>query len=160
MEDFELFYRRTYAQTLGVLATVAGGREDGADLCQDAYSKAARDWDRVGQLDSPGAWVRRVGLNAAADLRRRNGSQRRALRRLAPGQHAEHLDDVSLEVLDALAQLPLPERQVVVLHHLLSLTTSEIAEELLRPTGTVKAQLVRGRQRLAAALRLDPQEVP
>lgn len=158
MEDFELFYRRTYAQTLRVLATVAGGRDDGADLCQEAYSKAATDWDRVGRLDSPAAWVRRVGLNAASDLRRRHGSQRRALRRLAPAQQAEHLDDLSLEVLDALLQLPLAERQVVVLHHLLSLTTSEIADELLRPTGTVKAQLVRGRQRLAAALRLDPQE--
>jgi RNA polymerase sigma-70 factor (ECF subfamily) len=160
VEDFELFYRRTYGQTLGVLATVAGGREDGADLCQEAYSEAARDWDRFGRLDSPVAWVRRVGLNAASDLRRRNSSQRRALRRLGPTSCDVRFDDGSLEVLDALSQLPLPERQVVVLHHLLSLTTSEIAEEVTRPTGTVKAQLVRGRQRLAAALSLDPQEVP
>lgn len=155
MEDFDLFYRRTYPQTFRVLATVTGAREDAEDLCQEAYGKAARDWDRVGGLDSPTAWVRRVGLNAATDLHRRRGRQRRALRRLAPGREDQHLDDLSLEVLDALGQLSMPDRQAVVLHHLLGLTTSEIALELGRPEGTVKAQLVRGRQRLAAALRVE-----
>lgn len=158
VEEFEAFYRRTYPQTFRVLATVTGSREDAADLCQDAYSKASRDWRRVGWLDSAAAWVRRVGLNGAVDLHRRAGRQRRALRTMAPSQPDEYLDDLSLEVLDALAALPMTERQVVVLHHLLSLTIAEIADELDRPAGTVKAQLVRGRQRLAQALRLDPEE--
>jgi RNA polymerase sigma-70 factor (ECF subfamily) len=160
VDEFEQFYQRTYTQMFRVLATVTGAREDAADLCQEAYGKAARQWGKVGQLDNPTGWVRRVALNGAVDLHRRAARQRRALRRLAPAQEHEHLDDLSLEVLDALRALPMAERQVVVLHHLLSLTTAEIAEELDRPQGTVKAQLVRGRHRLAAALRLSVEEVP
>lgn len=159
MEDFTHFYQRTYPQMFRVLATLTGAREDAADLCQDAYGKAARDWSRVGTLDSPAAWVRRVAVNGAVDLQRRAGRQRRALRRLVLHQEPQHLDDLSLEVLDALRALPVAERQVVVLHHLLSLTTAEMATELDRSQGTVKAQLVRGRQRLADALRLTPEEV-
>ncbi len=158
MESFEAFYRRTYPQMLRVLATVTGAREDAADLCQDAYGKAARDWGRVGRLDNPAAWVRRVALNGSVDLHRRLVRQGRALRRVAADQQTQHLDDLSLEVLDALSRLSLYERQVVVLHHLLQLTTNEIADELNRPAGTVKAQLVRARQQLAQALGIETEE--
>lgn len=65
------------------------------------------------------------------------------------------MDDLSLEVLDPLGRLPMADRQAVVLHHLLGLTTAEVAVELSRPEGTVKTQLVRGRQRLVLALRVD-----
>jgi RNA polymerase sigma-70 factor (ECF subfamily) len=99
-----------------------------------------------------------VAVNGAVDLQRRERRRHTALRRLAPRQDPEHLDDLSLEVLDALRGLPVPERQVVVLHHLLSLTTAEIAQDLGRPEGTVKAQLVRGRSRLAQALRVTVEE--
>lgn len=155
MDDFEQFYRRSYPQLFRALAALTGTREDAADLCQDAYSKAARDWSRVRSLDNPTSWVRRVAVNGAVDLHRRQSRQRLALQRLNPADHPEHLDDLSLEVLDALRSLPLEERQVIVLHHLASLTTSEIGRELDRPEGTVKAQLVRGRKHLAAALRFD-----
>jgi RNA polymerase sigma-70 factor (ECF subfamily) len=46
------------------------------------------------------------------------------------------------------------ERVVIVLHHLLGLTVNEIAAEISRPTGTVKAQLVRARRRLGENLGL------
>jgi DNA-directed RNA polymerase specialized sigma24 family protein len=42
-----------------------------------------------------------------------------------------------------------------VCHYLLSMPVSEIADELGRPSGTVKAQLVRARKQLADRLRLD-----
>ena len=158
MEDFEAFYRRCYPQVHRALAVLTGTREDAADLCQDAFGKAARDWPRVGRLDNPAAWVRRVAVNSAVDLQRRERRRRMALRRLAPSQDPEHLDDLSLEVLEALRALPVAERQVVVLHHLLSLTTAEIARDLDRPEGTVKAHLVRGRSRLAQALRVNVEE--
>jgi RNA polymerase sigma-70 factor (ECF subfamily) len=158
VDDFDAFYRSAYPGLFRVLALLTGTREDAADLCQEAFGKAAESWYRVQGLDDPAGWVRRVAVNRAVDLSRRRGRQRRAVRRLAADLEPAQLDGLSVEVMDALRSLPFTERQVVVLHHLLSLTTSEIAQELSRPSGTVKAQLVRGRARLAQALRVPAEE--
>jgi RNA polymerase sigma-70 factor, ECF subfamily len=52
----------------------------------------------------------------------------------------------------ALRALPLPQRQVVVLHHLLDLPVEQIARELRMPVGTVKSRLARARRALARQL--------
>jgi RNA polymerase sigma factor (sigma-70 family) len=54
--------------------------------------------------------------------------------------------------VDALAQLDLDHRTVLVLHHLGDLATAEIARELGIPEGTVKSRLARGRSRIAPLL--------
>jgi RNA polymerase sigma-70 factor (ECF subfamily) len=64
-----------------------------------------------------------------------------------------------LDVEEGLRALRAEDRQVVVLHHLVGLTVTEIAGEVGRPTGTVKSQLVRGRRELASHLRLAVEEV-
>jgi RNA polymerase sigma-70 factor (ECF subfamily) len=55
----------------------------------------------------------------------------------------------------ALATLPLEQRQVVVLHHLLDLPVEEVARVLRLPVGTVKSRLGRARQALAPVLRIE-----
>jgi RNA polymerase sigma-70 factor (ECF subfamily) len=150
---FEQFYETTWRRLFRSLVVITTDRADAEDVLQDAFVKAARDWHEVAAMRSPEAWVRRVAVNAAMDLHRRKKRQRGAYQRLGPAP--DHVDDLSLEVMDALSALPMAERQVVVLHHLLSLSVEEISEELGRPSGTVKTQLVRGRRRLAELLRLD-----
>jgi RNA polymerase sigma factor (sigma-70 family) len=51
-------------------------------------------------------------------------------------------------VVAALAQLPLAQRRVVVLRHLLDLSESEVAHELGVSVGTVKSHHARGIARL------------
>ena len=150
--EFEQFYEASWRRLLGSLVLITGSKADAEDVLQDAFGKAARHWSDVKEMGSPEAWVRRVAVNRAMDLHRRSTRQRAAYRRL---EQPEHADDLSLEVMQALSLLPVAERQVVVLHHLLGLSVGEISDELSRPSGTVKAQLVRGRRRLAAELRLD-----
>jgi RNA polymerase sigma-70 factor (ECF subfamily) len=60
----------------------------------------------------------------------------------------------------ALRELPVAQRQVLVLHHLVGLPVAEVAHELRLPVGTVKTRLARGRRALAGRLALDPEEVP
>ena len=153
MTQFEQFYAATWPSLLRSLVVITTNRADAEDVLQEAYAKAARNWDVVERLDNPAGWVRRVAVNAAVDVHRRGRRRREAQLRVA--RPDEQVDDLSVEVMDALRSLPVEERQVVVLHHLLALRVDDIAAELGRPSGTVKAQLVRGRKRLAERLRID-----
>jgi RNA polymerase sigma-70 factor (ECF subfamily) len=67
-------------------------------------------------------------------------------------------DEISLSVLAALRELPLPQRQALVMHHMLGMPVAEIATETGVAIGTVKARLSRGRSALAPLL-ADFQEV-
>ena len=64
-----------------------------------------------------------------------------------------------IDLRDALAALPLSQRQVIVLHHLVGLPVEEVASELRLATGTVKSRLARGRAAMASTLQLDRSEV-
>jgi RNA polymerase sigma-70 factor, ECF subfamily len=64
-----------------------------------------------------------------------------------------------LDLRDALAALPLGQRQVIVLHHLVGLPVEEVARELRLATGTVKSRLARGRAAMAGTLQPDRSEV-
>jgi RNA polymerase sigma-70 factor (ECF subfamily) len=154
VQAFDEFYAANWSALLRPLVLITTDRPGAEDVLQEAFLKAGRDWHRVSQLQAPAAWVRRVAINAAIDVHRRRGRQRAALARVRPTVD-EPSDRVSIEVADALRSLPLPERQVLVCHYLLSMPVSEIADELGRPNGTVKAQLVRARKQLADRLRLD-----
>ena len=57
------------------------------------------------------------------------------------------------------AALPMGQRQVIVLHHLVGLPVDEIARQLRLPSGTVKSHLTRGRKSLARRLGLATAEV-
>src|SRR3954453_5375408 len=59
----------------------------------------------------------------------------------------EEPDGISVAVFTALAQLPLAQRKVLVMHHMLGLPIAEIAAELAVPVGTVKARLFRAGRR-------------
>jgi RNA polymerase sigma factor (sigma-70 family) len=155
--EFEEFYAGSRVQLFRVLVTFTTDPQDAEDVLQEAYAKAAADWERVSRLDNPGAWVRRVALNRALDLHKRSRRRRRAYERLTPADTAT-ADRVSLDVQEALRTLRPDERQVVVLHHLLGMSVAEISAETGRPSGTVKAQLVRGRHRLANELRLSHED--
>jgi RNA polymerase sigma factor (sigma-70 family) len=155
---FAEFYAAAWPRLLRPMVLITADRGDAEDVLQEAFAKAATNWTAVSRLDEPAAWVRRVAVNAAIDIHRRRARQRAAYRRVSVDE--TQLSDLSLEVADALRSLAIPERQVVVLHHLLSMTVADIAAELSRPTGTVKAQLVRGRRQLAERLRMDLEVEP
>jgi RNA polymerase sigma-70 factor (ECF subfamily) len=59
------------------------------------------------------------------------------------------------DVLDALRQLPLHQRQVCTLHYLMDQSIETIAEGLGVSEGTVKTHLHRARKALASRLRKE-----
>jgi RNA polymerase sigma factor (sigma-70 family) len=114
----------------------------------------------VRAYDHPEAWVRRVALNSAAMGARRLRRLAAALLRLGPPPTVPELSPELLDLHNALRALPLGQRQVIVLHHLVGLPVEEVARELHVPTGTIKSRLARGRRALAHVLDTDRPEVP
>jgi RNA polymerase sigma-70 factor, ECF subfamily len=134
---------------VGQLYTVVADLGDAEDITQEAFLAASRNWAKVSGYQSPEAWVRRVGLNRASNLRRRALRRTRALQRVAAGlQHAPPADQGNHDLVDALRGVPMRYRVVLTLHYLVELTVAEIADELEIPVSTVKTRLVRGRRRL------------
>jgi len=157
-DSFAAFYTASYQRLLGQLFAVTGDLAEAENLLQEAYARAFARWAQVHAYDRPEAWVRRVALNLAAVAARRLRRRAVALWRLGPPV----VPELSPELLDlhkALGTLPLGQRQVIVLHHLVGLPVEEVAHELRVPTGTVKSRLARGRRALAQVLDTDRPEV-
>lgn len=158
-EDFAGFYKASYQRLLGQLFAVTGDLAEAENVLQEAYARAFARWAQVRAYDLPEAWVRRVALNLAAMAARRLRRRAAALLRLGPPPAIPELSSELLDLHDALRGLPLGQRQVVVLHHLVGLPVEEVAGELGVPAGTVKSRLARGRRALAQALETDRPEV-
>jgi RNA polymerase sigma-70 factor (ECF subfamily) len=156
--SFDDTYYRSYRSVLRSVVLLVPSVEDAHDLTQEAYARALGRWDVVGELESPEGWVRKVAINAAIDLTRRDRSRRKAYRKLSGGGTTPAADGSSIDVERALASLKPAQRQAIVLHYLLDMSIDQIARETGRPTGTVKTHLARGRAALAALLRV-PSEV-
>jgi RNA polymerase sigma-70 factor (ECF subfamily) len=152
-EDFAEFYASAFARLVGQLRVVTGDLQDAEDVVQEAFARASVRWSQLRAYDVPEAWVRRVALNLAADRARRGRRRLQALLRLgppAPVAAAPAVEDLAL--LEALRELSIGQRQVLVLHYLIGMTVEEVATTLRVPAGTVKVRLARGRHALAARL--------
>ena len=152
--DFDELYARSWTSVLRAVVLLVPAADDARDVVQEAFARAYDRWPQVRELDSPEAWVRRVALNAALDLGRRETRRRRAYRRWLgrPGD-VPAPDGAALDVVAALARLTPDQRRAVVLHHLCDLSVAQIAADTGRPEGTVKTHLSRGRAALAVLLR-------
>jgi RNA polymerase sigma-70 factor (ECF subfamily) len=136
------------------------------DLMQEAYTRAFRSWKQYEPGTNLRAWLLRIVHNLAIDNARKQQRQPeqlgleaddyylydrlngpaapdvdRLVERLSPGP-----------VLDALGELALPFREVVVVVDLGDLSYQEAADVLEIPVGTVMSRLHRGRRVLKKAL--------
>jgi RNA polymerase sigma-70 factor (ECF subfamily) len=130
-------------------------RDAGAaeDIAQDAFLAAVDALDRFDRRRPFAPWLHRIVVNRAIDWGRRE-----ALRRSAGGAEADEQaapaarQELGEDVMEALAGLPVEQRAVVVLRHLLEYTPGEIARMLDLPRGTVNSRLRRALDQLGSAL--------
>lgn len=158
-EQFEAFVADVGPYLLRVALLLSGDRSHAEDLVQTTFERIYRSWERARSTD-PRAYARKVLVNLRID--RWRGSRREVLTSpdtLPQGETPSHADavDERNEVVRALAALPLAQRRVVVLRHLLGLTELETARELAISTGTVKSHNARALTRLRTLLTEGPQ---
>jgi RNA polymerase sigma-70 factor, ECF subfamily len=121
------------------------------DIAQDAFLAAISAIDRFDRRRPFGPWLHRIVVNRAIDWGRRE-----AIRRTVgdPDERGEEgpPEGIGDDLMEALAQLPVEQRAVVVLRYLLDYTPGEVARLLDLPRGTVNSRLRRALDRLGALL--------
>lgn len=144
-------YRERYVGFRNALATVTGSRETARDVVQEAFARALRNRDQFRGEGSLEAWIFRIALRAALEMRR-DGREVGWLDSLEPTLPQPERDT---ELAAALRQLPPRRRLIVFLRYFADLEYSEIAAVCAISEGTVAASLAQARAGLFEALRRD-----
>jgi RNA polymerase sigma-70 factor (sigma-E family) len=150
--DVDLLVRTLYAEHAPSLVRMArlfvDDRNAAEDLVQEAFIRLARHAHRIEDPAKSAAYLRSIVLNLARDHNRRGLV---SLRHRAPAdvQQATAEDEVLLRddqrhVIDALRELPLRQRDCVVLRYYFEAGIAEIAETLGISQNSVKTHLKRG----------------
>lgn len=147
---------RTFAdlrdELVSTLWFVVGNREDALDAAQEAFLKCWRAQAQFAEVVNRRAWVFRVALNTARDIKR--SAWRRKARPLAHEEEEAVYVDHGMTALDAadqreelsrlreaLTHLRDEEKEVFLLRQNGGLTYEQIADMHDRPIGTVKTQM-------------------
>ena len=144
-DELEDLVRLHHRRLVSLAYALCGNRTEAEDIVADAY---VRTWPRLarGQVDDPGAYLRRAVVNGTTTWRRHRFVVRREelRRRVAPAPDtAEDQVAAQDELWKTLQTLPLDQRQVVVLRFIEDLSEAETAGLLGIPTGTVKSRTAR-----------------
>lgn len=157
VETYEVaaLYARVCPSLVGLLTAIGGDRADAEEVAQDAFVRLFEHWPKVRHYADLEAWLRTVAVRQLVSRHRRRQVASRALaaigRRSAAAARAPD-PGVDVELSEALAELSVEQRAVVVLHYLHGHTVTDVAELLHVPTGTVKSRLSRARAALAPLL--------
>jgi len=161
----------TYARPLfGAGLRLTRNEGDAEDLVQETYLRAFRFSDRFEPGTNLKAWLFRILTNTFINKYRRRvkereileGSEQDTVRRhfISPNASMPALDPegafvnqfLSDEVAEALEQVPVDFRSVVLLADVHDFSYKEIAQMLDCPMGTVMSRLYRGRRLLQEQL--------
>jgi RNA polymerase sigma-70 factor, ECF subfamily len=148
--DFTTLYETERDGMARSLLVIGGDADAARDEVAEAFSRAYERWPRIAAMDSPGGWVYRVALNELRRRMRRRAHESRLLRRERP--HPIPPVDLDPELWDAVAALPIRQREAIVLRYVGDLTERDVASVLGISEGAASAALVAARRRLADQL--------
>jgi RNA polymerase sigma-70 factor, ECF subfamily len=156
---FEALLRRHFRAAYLVAFARVGERADAEDVCQEAFFKS---WERIHECRDPGrfaAWLVRIVRNTAHNRREyldvRVADSLDHVTPVASASRADrHTDQEELRATlqRALTQLPLVQREVVLLHDLEGWPHAELAVRLEISELMSRRHLSDARKRLRALL--------
>jgi RNA polymerase sigma-70 factor, ECF subfamily len=151
---FAELVRRYERPVRAVALEVLGDYHLAADVSQDTFVKAYQQLWKLRQQESFGPWLLKIAHRYALELvNQKNQSNRLEIRSSDKYETPDgQLDEEKRRLLSAVAKLPKPEKQVVMLHYFGQNDVSDVAIMLGRPVGTVTKQLSRARIRLRKIL--------
>jgi RNA polymerase sigma-70 factor (ECF subfamily) len=171
LRAFDEVYARYAAMVYNLALRLSGNGDEAADLTQEIFLRVFRHLDSFSGRSALKTWIFRVALNHCRERLSRfrpltlpigeemdePGAARLADPRRDPEEEAVAAD-LGRQVTRALALLPAPFREAVVLRDLQGLSYQEIAAVLGVRVGTVRSRIARGREQLRNLL--DRQGAP
>ncbi len=158
---FDEVYSRYAAMVYNLALRLSGNGDEAADLTQEIFLRIFRHLDSFSGRSALKTWIFRVALNHCRERLSRfrpptlpigEGPDDPGVARLAdPARDPEQqavAADLGRQVARALALLPAPFREAVVLRDLQGLAYQEIAAVLGVRVGTVRSRIARGREQL------------
>ena len=144
---FEEFAAERMPGVLRFAAVLAGDRATAEDLAQEVLIRAYSRWDRIGCVDRPDLYVRKMILNEFLSWRRRSSREPSVSRPAlefadsAPDHAQQYTEREAL--LGEVSKLPRRQRAVLVLRYYEDRADTEIAELLGCSPGTVRSHASR-----------------
>lgn len=137
-------------ELVSTLMYVLGSRDDAQDAAQDAFLKCWKARDQIPDVQNLRAWIFRVALNTAKDVRRSawnrksrafSGEEFTIVGRDGPPEDELDDKDALVRIRAAIFELRQDEREIFLLRQNGNLTYEQIAEMRETPIGTVKTQM-------------------
>ena len=149
---FETLVRRYQDRVLNLARRIVAEADAAADVAQEAFIKAYERLPRFRGKARFSTWLYRITVNEArAYLRTQRRRQARWEMWTALEATQPQVADTNQQtgpLLGLLQELPEKQRVALALFYVQELSVAEIARAAGAPTGTVKAWLFRGRERL------------
>jgi DNA-directed RNA polymerase specialized sigma24 family protein len=140
VDEFNSFYSSTFADAVQVTYAVCGDRQVAFEATVDAYRRAWRDWTKI-RNHHPLGWVRNEAWKLTALSRGTHPLRRR------------HEEDSDTQLLEALAELSVDDRRLIVLMTLGNTDLEEASREVGVPAEEGIESVTSALASLEAALR-------
>ncbi len=150
-ESLEALYRARFQSFLRIAATITGDPSSAHDAVQDGFARALRSLDTFRGEAPLEAWVWRIVLNAACDVRPAGAIEPVAHRGESTHPPTDE-DGLDSELAVWIAGLPERQRQMIFLRYEADLDYRSIALVLGVKVGTVSATLYAAHERLRSSL--------
>ncbi|MEV7397333.1 hypothetical protein [Aeromicrobium sp. NPDC092404] len=140
VDEFNSFYASTFSDAVQVTYAVCGDRQVAFEATVDAYRRAWRDWTKI-RNHHPLGWVRNEAWKLTALSRSTHPLRRR------------HEEDSDTQLLEALAELGVDDRRLIVLMTLGNTDLEEASREVGVPAEEGIENVTTALASLEAALR-------
>ena len=155
--DFDAWVAARGPALVRLAWALTGSRADAEDVVQDALAKTLPRWQRIGTMEDPDAYVRRMIVNAHVSRWRRLGRRERLVadvpERTTPADAVTY--DERERLWQACRALPRDQRVAVVLRYYEQLEYDEIAALTGVREGSVRSRVSRGIVTLREVMKED-----
>ena len=148
--DLETVYKQDLARLVGLAEWIVGSRAVAEELVHDTFVRLVAKPPQLRSQQALSAYVRSAVVKACYSKVRRFVLERK--HRPSREESYENPPRPDDDIRSALQDLPLRQRQVVVLRFYEDMTVDQIASDLRISAGSVKTHLHRALQRLGKTL--------
>jgi len=150
----EQLFAAQYPKLAGWARRLVDDDDTAHEIASEAFVRLLSKWTSLDKLDSPQSYLYMIATNLVRDHWRKTERERRAFTKAAAGADPEPYSDPSqdVDICELLATLPARLREPFMLHYFAGFGVREIAAQLKKPEGTIKADLYHARAKLKEAL--------